>query len=203
MRTIGLTGGIASGKSAVVAVLREEGATVLDADAVAHALMRPGQVVWQNILDHFGAALLQPDGSVDRARLGDIVFQQEDKRRLLNTISHPHILQALEDELSRIRREQPRASVFADIPLLFEVGWESRFEQIWTVWVDQKTQLARLTARDHLDEAAAAARIAAQMSLDEKARCSHCVIDNSSAKTRTAAAVRKFYQAILAWSAIS
>jgi dephospho-CoA kinase len=197
MKVIGLTGGIASGKSTAISALGELGAAVLDADAVAHELMQPGQVVWENVVAQFGPDILQPDQSIDRRKLGDIIFKQEDQRQLLNAISHPAILHVIEGEIDRIRKTSPEAVVFVEIPLLFEIGWEDRFDQVWTVWVDGETQLRRLMRRDALDEQSARERIAAQMNLDEKSRRSHRVIDNSGSREQTAAAMRKFYQAIL------
>jgi dephospho-CoA kinase len=197
MKTVGLTGGIASGKSTAIAVLRQAGAVVLSADAIAHTLMQPGQAVWKNIADYFGAGVLRPDRSIDRAALGAVIFSRAEQRAKLNEISHPYILQALRDELAQIERARPDAAVFAEVPLLFEVGWDGMFTEAWTVWVDFSTQLRRLMLRDKLSEADARTRIAAQLSLDEKARRSDRVIDNSGTKEQTEEKTGKLYRSFL------
>jgi dephospho-CoA kinase len=194
MKSIGLTGGIASGKSTVIGALQALGATVLDADLVAHKLMEPGQIIWQQIIEHFGSAVLTPARQIDRRILGAIIFADEKQRQLLNSISHPFILNTLQEEITRRERLNPDTLIFTEIPLLFEIGWEDHFAEVWTVWVDDLTQLTRLMSRDDLDEAAARARIASQMSLREKAAKSHRVIDNSGSREKTIAQVQAFFR---------
>ena len=197
MITIGLTGGIASGKSTVISALRLWGAIVLDADEIAHQLMDKGQTNWQRIVEEFGEAILLPDQSINRAALGEIIFRDEAARLRLNALTHPVILEDIQNRLQQLAAENQRGIAFVEVPLLFECAWESRFSEIWTIWVDAKTQLDRLMARNELDQEAASLRIASQMSLDEKARRSDRIIDNSGSWEETLAQTRKNYQAIL------
>ncbi|MEW8978130.1 MAG: dephospho-CoA kinase [Symbiobacterium sp.] len=195
MRIVGLTGSIASGKSTVSAILRELGAPVIDADAIVHDLQRPGTPVTEAIAREFGPAVLRPDGSLDRAALGRIVFSDPARRRALEAIVHPAVRAEIERQVEALRREG-RAAVVLDIPLLFETGWDKRVDEVWVVYVDETTQRARLMGRDGLSPAEAEARIAAQMSLEEKMRRADRVIDNRGDLARTRAQVLAAWQAV-------
>ena len=197
MKTIGLTGGIASGKSTVISTLRLWGAVVLDADEIAHQLMDKGQTNWHRIVEEFGESILLPNQSINRIALGEIIFRDEAARLRLNALTHPVILEDIKDRLHQLAAENQQGIAFVEVPLLFECAWESQFDEIWTVWVDPQTQLDRLMARNELDQEAAYLRIASQMSLDEKARRSDRIIDNSGSQEETFTQTRKNYQAIL------
>lgn len=176
---IGITGSIASGKSVLTAYLLGLGYPVIDADAIAADLVRPGSDTLRQIAEAFGDDVLQPDGALDRDKLGQLVFKDEVARRKLNDLMHPAIIRAMM-ELS----ESFHGLVFYDIPLLFEEydaikanGLE--FDAIWLVDADEEVQLARLMARDNIDEAYAREKIASQMPLAEKKSRAQAVFDNS------------------------
>ena len=176
---IGITGSIASGKSVLTAYLLGLGYPVIDADAIAADLVRPGSDTLKEIAETFGDDMLDSDGALDRDKLGQLVFKDEDARRKLNDLMHPAIIRAMVD-LS----ENFHGLVFFDIPLLFEEydaikanGLE--FDAVWLVDADEEVQLERLMARDNIDEAYAREKIASQMPLEEKKSRAHAVFDNS------------------------
>ena len=176
---IGITGSIASGKSVLTAYLLGLGFPVIDADAIARDLVHPGSDTLKEIADIFGEDMILSDGNLDREKLGKRVFSDEDARNRLNDIMHPAIVSAMLD-LS----ENFHGLVFYDVPLLFEQiddikesGLE--FDAIWLVDADEDVQLARLMARDGIDEAYAKEKIASQMPLEEKKKLATVVFDNS------------------------
>lgn len=188
MRVIGLTGGIASGKSTVSRMLRELGARVIDADAIAREVVEPGRPALTEIVAWLGRDILLDDGSLNRAKLGELVFGDSAARAALESITHPRITAAAKAALSAAERDGCAVAVL-DVPLLYEAGWDRYVDEVWVVYVDVATQLSRLMARDSLTDSQAAARVAAQMSLEEKARRADIVIDNSGDPQDTAAQV--------------
>lgn len=197
MRIIGLTGGIASGKSTVSAMLRELGARVLDADEYAREAVTPGSQGLAEVAAAFGPDVLRPDGSLDRARLGRIVFADEAARKRLNAIVHPRVREAMAADIDRARAEGLPAIVL-DVPLLFEGGLDAICDETWVVSVDPATQLARLRARDGSNEAEARARVAAQMPLVDKVARATAVIDNNGTPAQTRAQVERLWREALA-----
>ena len=176
---IGITGSIASGKSVLTAYLLGLGFPVIDADAIARDLVHPGSETLKKIAEIFGEDMIQSDGNLDRDKLGKRVFTDEDARNRLNEIMHPAIVGAMLD-LS----ENFHGLVFYDVPLLFEQiddikGNGLDFDAIWLVDADEDVQLARLMARDGIDEAYAKEKIASQMPLEEKKKLATVVFDNS------------------------
>lgn len=176
---IGITGSIASGKSVLTAYLLGLGYPVIDADAIAADLVRPGSDTLRQIAEAFGDDMLDSDGALDRDKLGQLVFKDEDARRKLNDLMHPAIIRAMVD-LS----ENFHGLVFFDIPLLFEEYDAIKangldFDAVWLVDADEEVQLERLMARDNIDEAYAKEKIASQMPLEEKKSRAHAVFDNS------------------------
>lgn len=194
MRVIGLTGGIASGKSTVTGMLRDMGARVADTDAIAREVVAPGRPAWEDIVAWLGRDILLADGAIDRRKLGELVFADSSARARLEAITHPRIAAAVKAAVAAAAAEGLPAVVL-DVPLLYEAGWDKDVDEVWVVYVDEATQLSRLLARDDLTPDEARARMAAQMSLAEKARRADVVIDNGGdlAKTReqTAAAWRR------------
>ncbi|MBM7866152.1 dephospho-CoA kinase [Heliobacterium gestii] len=176
MKVIGLTGGIAAGKTTVAACLRRLGAAVIDADVVAREVVEPGKPAWRDIQRVFGPSVFRPDGDLDRAALGRIVFADGEARARLNGIVHPQVIERFEQEMARLARQGAKVVVL-DVPLLFEAGMEAMAGEIWVVAVDEVTQVRRLMERDNLDEAAARARIFAQMPLAEKIKRADRLID--------------------------
>ncbi len=184
MRIIGLTGGIASGKSTVARMLEKRGAAVIDADRLAREVVMPGEPALLAIAEAFGPEVLQPDGTIDRQRLGAIVFADPAARRRLEEITHPAIGRRAEAELTALRTAGTQVAVYM-AALLIEAGVTSRVDEVWVVYVDGETQLRRLSERDGLERDAALARIRSQMPMEEKARHGVVVIDNSGDLHRT------------------
>lgn len=175
-RIIGLTGGIASGKSTVTSYLREKGYPVIDADQVVHDLQAPGGALYRVLVDHFGREILTKEGELDRLALGQRIFSNPIERDWSNRVQGRLIREAL----AEVRDRQAAQSdlFFMDIPLLIEQHYEW-FESVWLVAVSKETQLKRLMERNHLSELQAQERIASQMSLDEKRAHADLVLDNN------------------------
>ncbi|NXK68133.1 DCAKD protein, partial [Sylvietta virens] len=185
MFLVGLSGGIASGKSTVVAVLRELGCAVIDADVIARQVVQPHSKAHQQILQHFGTEILLENGEINREALGNIIFSQPEKRRLLNSITHPEILKEMLKQVLKYFVLGYRY-VILDIPLLFETRGLTRFMKYTVlVYCDPPTQLARLMKRSGLGVAEAEARISSQLPLDEKRKWASHVIDNSGDREST------------------
>lgn len=179
MKIIGLTGGIACGKSTVSAELRALGAAIIDADALAHELSQPHQPIYNAYVERFGREIVTVDGTLDRAAIARRVFADTALRAEVEAIAHPIIRSAAEERLRVARDENKRAAVL-DVPLLFEAGWDALADETWVVALPREEQLARLLARDKaMDAGEARARIAAQMPLAEKCARADVVIDNS------------------------
>lgn len=176
--TIGLTGGISSGKSTVSAMLKQLGAAIIDTDIIARKIVEPGQPAWQDIVAAFGKSCLFPDGHINRKLLGEIIFTDDHKRRILEKITHPHIQNAAIQALQAAAQQGIKIAVL-DAPLLIEVGWQHMVQAVWVVYVDTETQIERLMRRDHLERSQALARIGSQMSLRDKLSYAAVVIDNS------------------------
>jgi dephospho-CoA kinase len=183
MRVLGLTGGIGSGKSTVSQMFAEHGAEVVDADQIAREVVVPGQPALQAIREAFGAAVIRPDGRLDRTRLGGMIFRDPAARARLNSITHPRIQERLQQEVE-VRRLREGVLIL-DIPLLYETGRADLVEAVIVVWVDRVTQLRRLIERAGLTANEAAQRLAAQMSLDEKRARADYVIDNTGSLDTT------------------
>ena len=180
MRVVGLTGGIASGKSTFADALRARGVPVIDADALARAAVAPGTTALAEIAREFGAGVLARDGTLDRKKLGAVVFADESARRRLEAITHPAVREAVAEETARLAAAgHPLA--FYDVPLLYEVGLERLLDSVVVVWVPPDVQRARLQARDGIAPAAADARLAAQLPIDEKATRADFVVENTGA----------------------
>ncbi|WP_148888399.1 dephospho-CoA kinase [Streptococcus cristatus] len=176
-RIIGITGGIASGKSTVTEFLRQQGYQVIDADQVVHELQEPGERLYQALLSTFGSAILQEDGRLDRPKLGAMIFGNPD----LLTQSSQLQNEIIREELAH-RRDllaETEDIFFMDLPLLFELEYDNWFDQIWLVDVTEETQLSRLMARNDLSQEEAEKRISAQLSLQEKQKRADVLIDNN------------------------
>ena len=198
MRLIGLTGGIASGKSLVAAALAEAGARVIDADRLAREVVARGTPAWEAIVARFGRDVLRADGEIDRPRLGAIVFGDAAARHDLNAIVHPRVAERTAQLLAAIAAETPDAVVVLDIPLLYEAGLDAGLEAVIVVSVPEALQIKRLMARDRLSREQALARIRAQMPMEQKRARATLVIDNSGEPAATRAAARAALQRLLA-----
>ncbi|MFZ2464907.1 MAG: dephospho-CoA kinase [Caldibacillus thermoamylovorans] len=174
---IGITGSIATGKSTVSKMIKELGYTVVDADIVARVVVEPGEEAYQKIVEHFGEEILLANGEIDRKKLGDLVFQNKEKRLLLNSIVHPAVRNKMNEEKELAFRRGEKV-VFLDIPLLYESNLTYMVDKVLVVYVDQPTQLERLMNRNHLTKEEALARITSQLSIEQKRERADAVIDN-------------------------
>ncbi len=184
MRLIGLTGGIASGKSLVSRQLQGLGAVVIDADRIARDVVQPGRPGWEMIVREFGRSFIDSDGGLDRKALGRLVFNDPRELERLNRITHPLILAEIE-KLLQIYRSGHEKVVVLDAPLLFETGLDKFVDEVWVVMVDHQTQVKRLMERDRLMEQDAEHRIRLQIPLEEKASRADRVIDNRGLPVET------------------
>lgn len=193
MRVIGLTGGIATGKSTVAGFLEERGAVVIDADVLSREAARPGRPVLERIAAAFGKEVLLPDGTLDRKRLGDIVFASPEKRRRLEEIMHPEIRRLADERINRLAGEG-HALVFYMAPLLIEAGALDRVDEVWVVTVRPEIQLERLMRRNNIGRAEAERIISSQMPLAEKERYGKLLIDNSGTPEETRCLLAKIWE---------
>jgi len=178
VKLVGLTGGIASGKSSVAAILRRLGAAVIDADELSREVVQPGEVAWQEIVDAFGAEVLQPDQTIDRQRLRRIIFNDPAARKNLEVIIHPRVRALAERRIQEYAAAGYEIVVY-EVPLLFEVRLHETLRPVILVACDPKTQTERIMRRDRVSRADAQKTIAAQMSLEEKRKLADYVIENN------------------------
>ena len=184
MLRLGLTGGIASGKSAVAAMLREIGFAVLDADSLAHKLIEPGQPACDEVLKEFGPSITDPSGRIDRTKLGAIVFADRAKLDRLNAIVHPLVAEVIFGQFEVWRRGGVRDAVFVEAALLVESGIHKKLDGLVVVWCKPEQQVERLLARG-LSETEARRRISAQLPVEEKLRLATEKIDCSGSLEQT------------------
>lgn len=175
---IGITGGIASGKSSVSTFIRELGFPIIDADVAAREVVEPGEEAYQEIVKAFGESILLPEGGIDRAKLGALIFHDDEKRLRLNSIVHPAVRKRMREQWENAFQEGAE-TVFLDIPLLFESKLTYMVEKTLLVYVDEEVQLTRLMARNNLSESDALARISSQMPLREKIGLADAVVNNN------------------------
>jgi dephospho-CoA kinase len=182
---VGLTGGIASGKTTVSEMFQNAGAIVIDADRIARQVVAPGLPAWRAITALFGEAVLAPDGTLDRGILGEKVFNDSSLRHQLEAIVHPHVRAQMDVEVKRLEQTAPHAVVILDVPLLLETRMEQGLAEVIVVYVPRQVQLQRLMQRNGLDRDQAGVRIDAQISMQEKRRRATIVIDNSGDRAHT------------------
>lgn len=180
MRIIGLTGGIACGKSTVSAYLQKKGAVIIDADKVSWQLSEPHNAVWQAYVNHFGTKILNADNSLNRRLIGKIVFTDKEEKNWMNKNLHPIIKETVLRQIEQCRKNKVKVVVL-DIPLLYEAGWDKLADEVWVVKISRQLQIKRIQDRDNLTVAEAESRIDAQMPLEEKANRADVVIDSSTA----------------------
>jgi dephospho-CoA kinase len=190
MLRLGLTGGIASGKSAVAAMLRDLGFPVLSADAVAHHLMEPGESAYGEILKEFGPGVATVQGPIDRPKLAGIVFADPAKLARLNAILHPRVEEVMLKQFEEWAHAGVRDAAFVEAALLVEAGFDKKLDGLVVAWCHPQQQIERLLARG-MNEQEARQRVAAQMPVEEKKKHATYVIDCSGAITETLAQVRE------------
>lgn len=181
---IGLTGGIASGKSTVSTMIKEMDITVVDADVESRLAVQQGEPAYLKIISEFGTEILLKDGEIDRQKLGSIIFHQAEKRQILNEIVHPEVRKRMWNKIEAAKQNNEEVIVL-DIPLLFESKLTYMADKTILVYVDSSTQLERLMARNNLSKEEAEARIHSQMPLSEKVKLADVVIDNTGTIQQT------------------
>ncbi len=196
MLKVGLTGGIATGKSNVLRLLGELGCETSDADQLAHAAIAPRQPAFDEILETFGPEILAGDGTIDRARLGRIVFADEDKRQLLNAIVHPRVFEAQALWYAEVELRRPDAIAVVDAALMIETGSYRRFDVIVVVHCRPELQIERLMKRNYLSREDALARINAQMPSEEKLKYANYSVDTSGDFAETREQVETLYRTL-------
>jgi len=193
MLQVGLTGNIASGKSNAARVLAELGARTLDADLIAHELLSQGTPTYWSVREAFGQEILNTDGTIDRGRLGRIVFSQREKRMLLNGLIHPEVRKEVLRRVSDLAEREPRAVVIVDAALMVESGFYKLHERLIVVKCDPVLQLSRLMARDGLQPAEAKARMDAQLPVEEKLKLADYIIETSGTLRETKILIERVY----------
>ena len=178
MLVIGLTGGIGTGKSEVARLLQSLGAAVISADEVGHEAYASNSESWHEVVDTFGKEILQPSGEIDRQKLGAVVFSDPQQLEKLNAIMHPRMAGMVADRI-QVLRDQGVSTVVVEAALLFEAGWDSLVDEVWTTDSSVESVVERLQARNGMDEKEAHRRIGSQMDRAERIERSDLVVDNS------------------------
>ena len=197
MLKVGLTGGIASGKSTVSEAFARLGAKVLDADEVAREVVLPGKPAWTKLRHTFGSEFFHPDGRLNRSKLRRLVFADPEQRSRLNAIVHPEVMREIDFRFEQLTSSAEHAVVLVDIPLLIEVGVVHRFDKVVVVYANESVQVMRLMQRDGLSREEARQALSVQIDLREKAKKADFVIDNSGTPGETQAQVEKVWQELL------
>ncbi|NLI81029.1 MAG: dephospho-CoA kinase [Deltaproteobacteria bacterium] len=192
-RRIALTGGIATGKSTVAGMFAELGAVVLDADQAARDVVEPGHVCWHQLREAVGASYFEPDGHLRRKALRDGIIRDASLRSRVNAILHPAILKTMDRQWREWRDKDPRKVIIFDIPLLFELGLDIRFDTIILVYVPEHVQIERLMSRDGLSRDAALRTLSMQSPIEWKKKRAQIVIDNSKDLSATRGQVKEIW----------
>jgi dephospho-CoA kinase len=190
---VALTGGIACGKSVVARLLEEKGCFVHSADKAAHELMSPGRPAWKKIVGRFGRDILRVDGTIDRARLGPLVFSDPAARRFLDGLIHPLVMAEQEKAVRRLEREGRVRIFVSEAALTVEAGYAGLFDRVVVVHCAEAEQVRRLSLRDGIDGEAAGRKIAAQMPQEEKLRRADYVIDTTGTLAETVEQTERLY----------
>ena len=191
-KIIGITGGIASGKSTVTNFLREKGFQVVDADAVVHQLQKPGGRLYLLLVHHFGQEIILENGELNRLLLASLIFSNPEERKWSKQTQG----EIIREELAALREQltQTEAIFFMDIPLLFEQDYSAWFDETWLVYVDRDVQVERFMKRDHLSKEVAESRLSAQWSLEEKKKLASHILDNNGSRDQLVAQVVKLLE---------
>jgi len=198
MLLVGLTGGIGSGKSVVAEMFKKRGAYLIDADELAHEAVEPGRPILNRIVEAFGPEILNPDGTLDRARLGQWVFQDPERRERLNAIVHPYVFMEQERRRKAIAEKDPKAVVLFDAALLVETGSYQLMDKVVLVTIDREKQVERIMNRDGLSREQAVRRIEAQMPQGKKKAKADYIIDGGLPVKTIEDQVRRIYDELAA-----
>jgi dephospho-CoA kinase len=194
VKTVGVTGGIGSGKSTATRFLSELGAEVIDADQVGHYTYRPGSEGWRRIVDVFGPQVVAADGTIDRKRLGAVVFSDSDSLARLNAIVHPLIHEEIRTRIRARRAAGFEGPIVVEAAVLIEAGWLPLVDEVWLVVADRESVLDRVQAQRGLERSSIEARMSAQTSDDERRRHATVVIDNSGSEAALRAEIERLWQ---------
>jgi dephospho-CoA kinase len=196
MPLIGLTGGIASGKSVVAEMFKSLGAYVIDADQVSRNIMVPNSAVYRKVVQTFGREILEDDQTIDRKKLGDMVFGDPVKQAKLNECTHPEIFREIDRRVGEIRKKNPDALIIVEAALLIETSVYQKFDKLIVVYADEGVQLKRLRERDGFTEEEALKRIRSQMPLKEKIKYADYVVHNNEGLDDTQKQVEEVYKTL-------
>lgn len=196
MLKVGLTGGLASGKTFVGQALEELGCRVLQADEIGRQVMEPGGEAFAEILKEFGPEILAPDGSIDRKRLAGIVFEDPERLAALNRLVHPWVIRRENEWLERLAEEDPRAIAVVEAAVMIEAGTHKRFDRLIVAACSQEQQIERAVQRGGMTREEALARIRRQIPLEEKIKLADFVIDTGGTREQTLQQVREVYEAL-------
>jgi len=185
MLIVALTGGIASGKSAVARLLKDKGCHIYEADRVAQELMAPDLPAWSRVAAHFGPGILNPDRTIDRRRLASLIFSDERERRFLNALIHPLVLEHQRQAAAELEREGRVRIFVSEAALTIEAGFVSEFDKVIVVWCRPEVQLRRLMNRDKIGAEDAARKVRSQMDMDAKKKFADYLIDTSGTMDQT------------------
>jgi dephospho-CoA kinase len=191
---VGLTGGVATGKTLVACEFKSLGAHLVDADEIAREVTRPGTPASKEIAREFGAGTIKPDGTIDRKALGRIVFSDPSRLERLNEITHPGIIHEMEVRIEELRKKHPGEIIVVDAPLLIEVGLNKKMDKVVVVYADELTQIERIMKRDGISREEAKRRISAQLPTERKVELADFVIDGTGGEDETVKAVKTIYE---------
>ncbi|MDD4362832.1 MAG: dephospho-CoA kinase [Atribacterota bacterium] len=192
---VGLTGGIVTGKSTVAKIFQQLGAIIIDADLIARQMVLPGRKSWKMIIKNFGKEILNENNEIDRKKMADIVFSDNRKLKLLNSITHPEIINNIKKKIKEIKNNSENERIcIIDIPLLFETKTDNIMDKIIVVYLDREQQLTRLKTRNGLNNDEAIKRIESQMPMQDKIKLADYVIDNSKSIENTKEQVIKLWK---------
>jgi dephospho-CoA kinase len=197
MLRVGLTGGVASGKTAVSRVLKKEGAYIIDADQIARELVQPRKPAWREIIRAFGQEILEEDGSIHRKRLAEKVFADAKQRKRLNRILHPRIKKEMDRRTKEIGERDPEAIVVIDAPLLVELGTHRQMDKLIVVTSTRAQQIERLKDRNGANREEAVRIVSAQMPLEEKLKFADFVIRNEGSLAETKRKARQVFKELI------
>ena len=190
-KVIGVTGGISSGKSNVISIIKRQGFKVIDCDLINHNLQKINMPIYNAITEAFGSSYFLDNKELDRKKLGELIFHNENEKLKLNSISHPIIKEEVLKEINKAD-----GIIFVDVPLLYESKFDSLCDKVICVYLNKETQIKRLMERDHIDYSYAKAKIASQMDLDQKRDLADYVIDSKGSFQETYHQVLKILEMI-------
>ena len=194
---IGLTGGISSGKDTVAAFLKELGAIIIDADEISREIVKPGMPAWEELVEEFGSEILSPDNTIDRTKLGKIVFNEPSQLQRLNGITHPKIIAEENRRIQQIEKSNPQAIIVVNAALLIESGNYKNMNKVIVVYADEKVQIERAMKRDRLTLSEVQKRIDAQIPLNQKSKYADFLIDNNVTFKYTKEQVEKIFKTLI------